>query len=147
MKSCPSVIYSPSHSPYIPHLVCWITVYKNILVEAGFEPIISLQGLLTSQKLKISLFVSSYLILLWNVRMYERQEHKKLWTCFGFQSQHAFEEGQNSDQLLQVQVCLGIGWIVGCLAFGSLVVGRPRGCRITRYFAFSHQRYVHFRLL
>ena len=53
---------------------------------------------------------------------------------FHFQPQLAQSEGIESAALLNLQLYLGIAWVVGCVAFGSVIVNNSTECRIARQY-------------
>ena len=54
---------------------------------------------------------------------------------FQFQIQSAFDkEKLSTESLLKLQTYFGFSWILGCLAFGFIVILKPRGCQITKLY-------------
>ena len=54
---------------------------------------------------------------------------------FQFQLQSAFDkEKLSTESLLKLQTYFGFSWILGCLAFGFIVILKPRGCQITKLY-------------
>ena len=54
--------------------------------------------------------------------------------CVPFQAHHAQEENLESNEILLLQVYLGLGWTTGCMIFGFLVVQRSSECRVGRQY-------------
>ena len=61
--------------------------------------------------------------------------HNRAIFIFQFQIQSAFDkEKLSTESLLKLQTYFGFSWILGCLAFGFIVILKPRGCQITKLY-------------
>jgi len=58
-----------------------------------------------------------------------------IYTPFVNLIQSAFDkEKLSTESLLKLQTYFGFSWILGCLAFGFIVILKPRGCQITKLY-------------